>query len=151
MSEYMRPSHVFLDAPASTVDEAFQFFADEAVALGIADDAQAVADAFNAREGEGTTGMMEGFSIPHAKCDAIKRAAVLVIRFREDIEWESMDDTPVRVAIALLVPGAEKGTTHLKLLSQVAVLLMDEEFRGVALASESAEEISRAVSAGLEA
>ena len=40
--------------------------------------------------------------------------------------WDTMDGAPVNVAIALLIPGAQAGTTHLKILSKVAEALMDE-------------------------
>ena len=94
---------------------------------GLADDADAVMNAFLAREAEGTTGMMEGFAIPHAKSDAITEAAVIVVKDDSGVTgWDTMDGAPVNVAIALLIPGAQAGTTHLKILSKVAEALMDE-------------------------
>ena len=149
MSDFVKASHVFLDNPATTTEEALSFLADKAVELGIADDAAAVLDAFKAREAEGTTGMMGGFAIPHAKTDAIKDAAVLVVKFAGDVEWESMDDEPIKVAIALLVPGGEAGTTHLKLLSKVAVMLMDEGVRAGVLGAADVDAIASAVNKGL--
>lgn len=149
MTGFVKSSNVFLDNPATTIDEALGFLADQAVALGIADGRDAVLAAFKAREAEGTTGMMGGFAIPHAKSDAVKDAAVLVVKFAGDVEWESMDEKPIRVAIALLVPGGEAGTTHLKLLSKVAVMLMDEGFRSAILASDDAEAIAAEVNKGL--
>lgn len=87
-------------------------------------------NAFLAREAEGTTGMMEGFAIPHAKSDAITEAAVIVVKDESGVTgWDTMDGAPVNVAIALLIPGAQAGTTHLKILSKVAEALMDEDFR----------------------
>lgn len=150
MSDFVKPSHVFLDNPATTVDEALEFLSDKAVELGIADDRAAVLDAFHAREEEGTTGMMEGFAIPHAKSDAINEAAVMVVKFAGDVAWDSMDDKPIRVAIALCVPGGEAGTTHLKLLSKVAVMLMDEGFRNRTIASADAAAIADDINAGLD-
>ena len=67
MSDFVTASHVFLACNASTVDEALRFFADKAVELGCAGDADVVYESFKAREAEGTTGMTGGFAIPHAK------------------------------------------------------------------------------------
>ena len=39
-----------------------------------------------------------------------------------------MDDKPVNFVLALAVPDTEAGTTHLKILSQIARFLMDDEF-----------------------
>lgn len=150
MSDFVQASHVFLDNPAKTVDEALAFLSAQAVALGIAEDERAVLDAFKAREAEGTTGMMEGFAIPHAKSETIKQASVMVVKFAGDVEWESMDGKPIRVAIALCVPGGEAGTTHLQLLSKVAVMLMDEKFRNETLADVDTASIAVRINSGLD-
>lgn len=151
MSEYVPDVRVFLDCPASTIDEVLQFLSEKAVEAGAADDAQVVFDAFKGREAEGTTGMMGGFAIPHAKSDAIKKACVLVLKLSEGVEWPSMDNAPVTCAISLLIPAAEKGTTHLEMLSKVAVMLMDEDFRAKVLASEDAAQIAETITGGLTA
>ena len=149
MSEFLDASHVFLDTPATNVDEALEFISEKAVELGLADDKQATLDAFKAREAEGTTGMMEGFAIPHAKSASIKKVGVMVVKFSGDVEWETMDKKPIRVAIALLVPDGEVPATHLQLLSKVAVMLMDESFRSATIADNDAASISDRINDGL--
>ena len=66
--------------------------------------------------------MTEGFAVPHAKCAAIAPASIIVFKNDEKLEWPSFNDKPVDIAIALLVPEGEAGTTHLQLLSKMAVL-----------------------------
>ncbi len=106
--------------------------------------------AFLKREAEGTTGMMDGFAIPHAKTDVVKAANVMVVKAADGIaEWDSLDGAPVTVAIALLVPEGEAGTAHIKLLSKVAEALMDEEFRAQVKASTDAAEIAAAINGRL--
>ena len=151
MSEFVKADYVFIDAAATTKDEALEFLSDKALELGITDDREATLAAFKEREAEGTTGMMGGFAIPHAKSDAIKDAAVFVAKFDNDVAWDSMDGKPIKVAIALLVPGGEAGTTHLQLLSKVAVMLMDEGFRSETLAATGADEIAARINTGLNA
>lgn len=151
MSGFMQASHVFLDNPATTIEEALTFLSGKAVELGVADDAAAVLAAYHKREEEGSTGMVNGFAIPHAKADAIKQAAVIVVKYANEIsDWETMDEDKITCAISLLVPGAEAGTTHLKLLSKVAVMLMQEDFRETVKASSDAEEIAVLINANLE-
>lgn len=150
MSDFVKASDVYLDNAASTVDEALDFLSEKAVEAGYAPDKQAVLDAFKAREAEGTTGMMEGFAIPHAKSDAISKAAVIVVKFAGDVAWDSMDKKPVNVAIALCIPGAEAGTTHLKILSDVAVLLMNEKFRSEVRAATDGATIAKIINDGLK-
>jgi PTS system fructose-specific IIA component len=150
MSDFVKASHVFLDNPATSCDEALAFLSDKAEELGIGTDAASILDAFKAREAEGSTGMMGGFAIPHAKSTAIDVASVEVVKFSGDLDWTTMDDKPIRVAIALLIPDSEAGTTHLKLLSKVAVMLMHEDFCKSVLASDDPDQIAGIINEGLD-
>lgn len=142
--------NVFLSESFETRDEVLRFVSEQAVALGIADDAEELLAAYLAREDEGTTGMMEGFAIPHAKADTVRRASVIVVRDVSGIQaWDTMDRQPVTVAIALLVPGAQAGTTHLKLLAKLAEALMDDAFRASIKRAAEADEIASIINARL--
>ena len=149
-SDFVKVENVFVAEDFASRDEALSFVSNQAVKAGIADDADAVMNAFLAREAEGTTGMMEGFAIPHAKSDAITEAAVIVVKDDSGVTgWDTMDGAPVNVAIALLIPGAQAGTTHLKILSKVAEALMDEGFSATVKGSTDAAEIAKTINARL--
>ncbi|MCI7312341.1 MAG: fructose-specific PTS transporter subunit EIIC [Collinsella sp.] len=149
-SDFVKVENVFVAEDFASRDEALSFVSNQAVKAGIADDADAVMNAFLAREAEGTTGMMEGFAIPHAKSDAITEAAVIVVKDDSGVTgWDTMDGAPVNVDIALLIPGAQAGTTHLKILSKVAEALMDEGFRATVKGSIDAAEIAKTINARL--
>ena len=149
-SDFVKVENVFVAEDFASRDEALSFVSNQAVKAGIADDADAVMNAFLAREAEGTTGMMEGFAIPHAKSDAITEAAVIVVKDDSGVTgWDTMDGAPVNVAIALLIPGAQAVTTHLKILSKVAEALMDEGFRATVKGSTDAAEIAKTINARL--
>ena len=151
MSEFVPASHVYIDNPATSVDEVLRFLSQTAVSYGVAKDADKVFEAFKAREAEGTTGMMGGFAIPHAKTAEVDTPTVIVVKFANEIDdWETMDEEKIKIAISLLVPGAEAGTTHLKLLSKVAVMLMQEDFRETVKASEDPEAIAALINENLE-
>ena len=149
-ADFVKVENVFVAENFASRDEVLSFVSNQAVKAGVADDADAVMNAFLAREAEGTTGMMEGFAIPHAKSDAITEAAVIVVKDGSGVAgWDTMDGAPVNVAIALLIPGAQAGTTHLKILSKVAEALMDEGFRATVKGSTDAAEIAKTINARL--
>lgn len=149
-ADFVKVENVFVAENFASRDEALSFVSNQAVKAGVADDADAVMNAFLAREAEGSTGMMEGFAIPHAKSDAITDAAVIVVKDDSGVTgWDTMDGAPVNVAIALLIPGAQAGTTHLKILSKVAEALMDEGFRATVKGSTDAAEIAKMINARL--
>ena len=119
---------VLVGVDCLTKDEALRLIAQTAVDQGIGVDADMVYSAFLEREKLGPTGMEDGLAIPHAKSDGILRPAVCLAKFDKPIAWESLDGNPVTVAVALFVPTGEAGTTHVRLLSKVAVLASREGF-----------------------
>ena len=107
--------------------------------MEVAQDAQEVFDKLNEREQEGTTGMMNGFAIPHAKAATIQQAAIIIVTLDQGVEWQSLDNQLTEFVIALFIPDAEAGTTHLKLLSVARLLLREEVTSGLKQASSPAE------------
>lgn len=133
---------IFLDEQFASKEEVFQFLADQAAALGIADASAPVLAALQQRESEGTTGMMDGFAIPHAKSGAIRTPSIMIATFEKGIDWDSLDGQPVLYAIALFIPDGEAGTTHLKVLSQVARMLMKQQFKEDFKAAKTPQELN---------
>ena len=149
MSQFVSEKSVFVNQNLESREALLRFVSDKAAEFGVTDNADAVYDAFMAREAMGETGMTDGFAVPHAKSDAIKDAAVIVVKNATPLEWPSFDEKPVDVAIALLVPGGEAGTTHIKLLSKTAVLLMRDEFKNLVHGTDDPQAIADAINAGL--
>ncbi|NCB80457.1 MAG: PTS fructose transporter subunit IIA [Bacilli bacterium] len=126
---------------ASSKDMVFDQLSHLVVQQGYARDVDAVKSALIAREVEGTTGMMDGFAIPHAKSSAITKPGVSVLKLKQGIEWEAMDGKPIFFVIALFIPETEAGSTHLQFLSKIARLLMKEEFKTALANADSTDEI----------
>ncbi len=150
MSQFVSEKSVFVNQNLESREALLRFVSDKAAEFGITDNADAVYDAFMAREAMGETGMTDGFAVPHAKSDDIKDAAVIVVKNDQALEWPSFDEKPVDVAIALLVPGGEAGTTHIKLLSKTAVLLMKDEFKNLVHGTDDPAAIADAINAGID-
>lgn len=144
MSEIIKDTQVYLECSATTVDEVLDFLAAKAVEAGLADDKDKLVAAFQEREAQGTTGMVGGFAIPHAKSVTIHEPAVLAVKL-DNVEWESMDHAPIKMAIALLMPDNEAGVAHLKTLSKVAVMLMNEQSRATLLDAADAASIAQVI------
>ncbi|MBR3226412.1 MAG: PTS sugar transporter subunit IIA [Atopobiaceae bacterium] len=140
---------VFFDNSAKNTAEAIEFLSAQAVELGITDDKDAVLAAFNEREAQGPTGMTGGFALPHAKSTAVKDVSVVVVKFADKVEWESMDGSDIKAAIAIYVPDDEATTTHLRVLAQIAALLMQPDFCELVLDSDDEAEIIAALEEGL--
>ena len=151
MSGFVSEENILLNQQATTKEEALRTISDAAARLGIADDADAVYAAFLAREEIDKTGMVDGFAVPHCKTDAVKSAAVIIFKYARPVEWPSLDDKPVDIAMALLIPDSEAGTTHLRLLSKAAMLLMDDNFKSKLRESDDAADLAATLNVELVA
>lgn len=80
------------------------------------------------REAISTTGIGDGVAIPHAKSSWVNIPTVIVGKSEKGIEWESLDDEPVKMVFLIAVPDGE-GNEHLRILQILAVSLMDDEFK----------------------
>lgn len=150
-TDFVKPEQVFVGESFASRDELLTFVSKKAVEQGIAQDADELMSAFIAREDMGTTGMTDNFAIPHAKSTTVTNAAVMAIKTSDIAGWETLDQKPVEVAIALLIPDTEAGTTHLKLLSKVAEALMDDEFRSAVKGTDDAATIAKLINNRLNA
>ena len=151
MSGFVSEENILLNQQATTKEEALRTISDAAAKLGIADDADAVYAAFLAREEIDKTGMVDGFAVPHCKTDAVKSAAVIIFKNAQPVEWPSLNDKPVDIAMALLIPDSEAGTTHLRLLSKAAMLLMDDNFKSKLRESNDAADLAATLNVELVA
>lgn len=150
MTDFVDPKGVFVNNDATSKRQVLEFIAHKAVELGYAQDAEPIIKAFCAREDLGATGLQDGFAIPHAKSEAIDKPGVIVVKLAKPVEWESFDGKHVDIVISLLVPEGAAGTTHIKLLSKVAILLMREDFRDAVRNAKDAAHIAELVNEGLD-
>ena len=117
-----------LEMKAGTKEEAIYELTRLLMANGdIEDEDVFAADVFE-REAEGMTGIGNGIAIPHGKSDSVIKTSLVVGKVTTPIEWESLDEEPVKVIILFAVKNTDANTMHIKLLQNVAMLLADEDF-----------------------
>lgn len=121
---------IYLDLELCTQDEVFKMLAKELVKHGRAEDEEAIVDGFYQREKEFSTAMNDGIAIPHCRHAAIRDASVLIIRNKKLITWTQADEE-VDLFFALMIPESNENQMHIKILAQVAQLIMEEDFINV--------------------
>lgn len=94
------------------------------------------------REKEFATGIGFGIAIPHCQDKCVKTAAFTLVKLAHAIEWGSLDNQPVTYIIMLAAPDSADNV-HLKMLSTLAMNLMDEDFRSGLLMASSVEDIKK--------
>lgn len=87
-----------------------------------------VSDNLFARERLGSTGLGHGVAVPHGRVKGLKAPVAAFVRLEEAIPFESPDGLPVNLLIFLLIPD-HVTQQHLEILSEIAEMFSDEEFR----------------------
>lgn len=95
------------------------------------------------RENLATTGVGDGFAIPHAKTDAVVDVLVSFAVTKDPIDFQSLDDQPVRLVFLLIGVESRVGT-YLKLLSRARILMSSATFRKRLLHAETTAEVIQA-------
>lgn len=77
------------------------------------------------REKMGSTGIGNGIAIPHGRIFNSDKAVAVLLQCEEPIQFDAIDNQPVDLLFALLVPDAQC-KQHLKTLSSMAEKLSDK-------------------------
>ncbi len=98
-------------------------------------------EAILTREKMGSTGIGNGIAIPHGKLEEdTLRAVGVFVQLETPIAFDAIDNQPVDLLFALLVP-ADQTKTHLHTLSLVAKRLADKTICRRLRAAQSDEEL----------
>ncbi|MCD6223487.1 MAG: PTS sugar transporter subunit IIA [Deltaproteobacteria bacterium] len=92
------------------------------------------------REILGTTGIGDGFAIPHTKTDMVDKIIAGVFRNKTGINFNAVDGEPVKIFVVLIAPIG-KPAKLLKALAQIAKVSKDKEFRKNILIIENVKDI----------
>lgn len=91
-------------------------------------DAIRVVESLMAREKLGSTGLGQGFALPHARVKGLRQPLAAFIRLSLPIPFDAPDGKPVSELLVLLVP--EQATeAHLQLLAEAAQMFGNRRFR----------------------
>jgi len=99
-----------------------------------------VREAIFEREKIMSTGVGNGFAIPHGKTDAVSDIVAAFAVTAKPIDYDSLDEKPVRL-VFLLVGKDNLVGPHIRLLSRISRLMNREEFRSRLLEMNSSGEI----------
>ncbi|EJR5449444.1 PTS IIA-like nitrogen regulatory protein PtsN [Vibrio cholerae] len=98
----------------------------EIAALHTGQNATELFECMLSREKMGSTGIGNGIAIPHARMSDSENAVAVLLQCEEPIEFDSIDNRPVDLLFALLVPE-DQCKEHLKTLACIAERLNDKQ------------------------
>jgi PTS system nitrogen regulatory IIA component len=92
------------------------------------------------RERLGSTGLGKGVAIPHARVPDLPHTVAAMMTLENPVDFESVDNQPVDIAFALLVPEDDTDN-HLQHLSRLVTLFRDVDVCDKIRNANSAEAI----------
>ncbi|MDQ3199291.1 MAG: PTS sugar transporter subunit IIA [Verrucomicrobiota bacterium] len=96
--------------------------------------------ALKQREETMSTGIGFGIAIPHASSDSVSEVVAAFGRSSQGIEFDSLDNAPVKFVVLFVVPK-DQFQTHLRTLASIAKFLNDRSVRESLAAAGTKEEI----------
>jgi fructose-specific phosphotransferase system IIA component len=103
-------------------------------------DLEKVRTAIHEREKEMSTGIGNGFAIPHGKTNAVKDVIVSFGKTTRDIDYNALDGNPVHL-VFLLVGKVDLVSKYIKLLSRISRVMNKDDFREKILNAKTKDEI----------
>ncbi|HTY59073.1 MAG TPA: PTS sugar transporter subunit IIA [Bacteroidota bacterium] len=143
ISDILTENLVATGLPGNTKNEIIDAMIDLVASSPKVMDKEKVRKAIFEREEIMSTGVGNGFAIPHGKTEAVADIVASFAVTALPIDYQSLDEKPVRL-VFLLVGKDNLVGPHIKLLSRISRLMNKEEFRRRLLDLKSPREILEA-------
>jgi fructose-specific phosphotransferase system IIA component len=143
ISDILTENLVATGLPGTTKNEVIDAMIDLVASSPKVMDKEKVRKAIFEREEIMSTGVGNGFAIPHGKTEAVADIVAAFAVTAQPIDYQSLDEKPVRL-VFLLVGKDNLVGPHIKLLSRISRLMNKEEFRRRLLDLKSPREILEA-------
>ncbi|SIO32310.1 PTS system D-fructose-specific IIB component (F1P-forming), Frc family /PTS system D-fructose-specific IIC component (F1P-forming), Frc family [Carnobacterium alterfunditum] len=128
INQVINNKKIFLDVDVETKTDLFKFAANQLYDLNLVSNKEKFVKALLNREELSPTGMGDNWAIPHGQDDSVKAASVLYIRTKKPIVYESLEGNSADKFFFIAVPSSTS-SDHVKILSKIATLLMEDEFK----------------------
>ncbi len=93
------------------------------------------------REKQSSTGMPDGFAIPHCRMDdPIQSTLVSLAVLKDGMDFDAIDGQLTHLVVCLVTPK-KQNREHLRVLAGIAQLFASAEFRNALLSAKVAEEV----------
>lgn len=140
ISDILVPQRIKVPLIASTKQGVIEELIDVLCKDGQISDRDQVLQAVLDREKTRTTGIGSGLAIPHGKTTCAKDLVMAVGVCQEPVDFDSIDNNPVKLVILLVSPMQMTGP-HIQALAKISRLMSFESLRRSIMAATSAQEL----------
>jgi fructose-specific phosphotransferase system IIA component len=119
LETFLRPSLYIPELKSRKKNAVLDEVAHALEAAGVTRHPSAVAEALRQRESLGSTGIGKGVAIPHTRSTLVGERTVLVARSSKGVDFDAVDENPVRLLFLIAAPPIERDPIYLKLLAEI--------------------------------
>ena len=146
ITDLLKPQSVLLNADPVTKSDAIYTLGELMEKGGnLIDKGEYLAAVF-AREESGSTGLGDGIATPHAKSAGVKEASLAAMVVPHGVDFEALDGQPSRLFFMIAAPEGA-ADTHVEVLSQLAMMVIDPDFKEALIAAPTVERFLELVTA----
>ncbi len=146
ITDLLKPQSVLLNADPVTKADAIYTLGELMEKGGnLIDKGEYLAAVF-AREESGSTGLGDGIATPHAKSVGVKEAGLAAMVVPHGVDFEALDGQPSRLFFMIAAPEGA-ADTHVEVLSQLAMMVIDADFKEALIAAPTVERFLELVTA----
>ena len=145
LTQILQPNCIKAPLDSKDKDSAIEELVNVLASAGQVENANAALEAVMSREQTRSTGIGSGIAIPHGKTTAVKELVMAVGIAAEPIEFESIDNKPVKIIVMLIRPTDKTGP-HIQALARISRLLLDEQFKSKLEKASRPEEVYELIS-----
>jgi PTS system nitrogen regulatory IIA component len=139
ISSLLATERVFTNAEISSKKRLLEYIAEKAAnELQIA--RSEIYNQLLERERLGSTGLGEGFAVPHARLNNLDQTHACFVKLDEPINYDAIDRQPVDLVFVILIPEAST-EEHLRILASLAKIFSDQAVCDQIRNTESTEQI----------
>ncbi|WP_314356788.1 fructose-specific PTS transporter subunit EIIC [uncultured Veillonella sp.] len=146
ITDLLKPQSVLLNADPVTKADAIYTLGELMEKGGNLIDKGEYLSAVFAREESGSTGLGDGIATPHAKSAGVKEAGLAAMVVPHGVDFEALDGQPSRLFFMIAAPEGA-ADTHVEVLSQLAMMVIDPDFKEALIAAPTVERFLELVTA----
>ncbi len=143
ISALLSPQKIFIDTEVSSKKKLLELIANITADQTQLPESTIYTNLLN-RERLGSTGLGQGFAVPHARLPELQNTIGCFFRLKQPVNFESPDNKPVDLVFTIIIPQ-EATDEHLLILSSLARIFSNADICEAIRAAADKEEIEKII------